>query len=129
VRIGIDDFGTGYSSLSYLRQFSLDMLKVDRSFVEGLGTSAEDTAIVKHVIGMAQALGMVTVGEGVETPLQLGELSRLGCQLVQGYLLSPPVGASEISAMLSRGTNLGKAAVAPTKVTPAAAAPSTPQLT
>jgi len=114
VKLALDDFGTGYSSLSYLRQFSLDMLKVDKSFVDGLGTSTEDTAIVEHVIGMARALGMVTVGEGVETPLQLAELHRLGCQLVQGYLLSPPVGATEISGMLSKGTNLGKAAVGTT---------------
>ncbi|HEU5148951.1 MAG TPA: bifunctional diguanylate cyclase/phosphodiesterase [Iamia sp.] len=113
VKLALDDFGTGYSSLSYLRQFSLDLLKVDKSFVDGLGTSAEDTAIVEHVIGMARALGMVTVAEGVETPQQLAELNRLGCQLVQGYLLSPPVGAAEISAMLSRGTNLGRATVTP----------------
>jgi diguanylate cyclase (GGDEF)-like protein len=124
VKLALDDFGTGYSSLSYLRQFSLDLLKVDKSFVDGLGTSVEDTAIVEHVIGMARALGMVTVGEGVETPLQLAELNRLGCQLVQGYLLSPPVGAAEISAMLSRGTNLGKAAVAPPPPIPK----TTPQL-
>ncbi len=113
VKLALDDFGTGYSSLSYLRQFSLDLLKVDKSFVDGLGTSKEDTAIVEHVIGMARALGMVTVAEGVETPQQLAELRRLDCQLVQGYLMSPPVGASEISALLSKGTNLGRAAVAP----------------
>jgi diguanylate cyclase (GGDEF)-like protein len=109
LKLALDDFGTGYSSLSYLRQLSLDMLKVDKSFVDGLGTSAEDTAIVEHVIGMARALGMVTVGEGVETALQLAELDRLGCQLVQGYLLSPPVAASEIGVMLTRGTSLRKA--------------------
>jgi diguanylate cyclase (GGDEF)-like protein len=125
VKLALDDFGTGYSSLSYLRQFSLDLLKVDKSFVDGLGSSAEDTAIVEHVIGMARALGMVTVGEGVETPEQLAELSRLGCQLVQGYLLSPPVGASEISALLSKGTNLGRAAVAPPPPL-AAGGPGTP---
>ncbi len=108
VKLALDDFGTGYSSLSYIRSFSLDMLKIDRSFVTGLGTSDEDTAIVEHVIGMARALGMVTVGEGVETPQQLAELHRLGCDLVQGYLLSPPVAAQEISAMLSRGASLGR---------------------
>ena len=108
VKLALDDFGTGYSSLSYIRNFSLDMLKIDRSFVTGLGASKEDTAIVEHVIGMARALGMVTVGEGVETPVQLAELRRLGCERLQGYLLSPPVAAAEIDDMLSRGGNLSR---------------------
>ncbi len=108
IKLALDDFGTGYSSLSYIRRFSLDMLKIDRSFVEGLGQSAEDTAIVEHVIGMARALGMVTVGEGIETPQQLAELHRLGCDLAQGYLLSRPVAPAEISALLRRGGSLGR---------------------
>ncbi len=103
IKLALDDFGTGYSSLSYIRSFSLDMLKIDRSFVKGLGHSSEDTAIVEHVIGMARALGMVTVGEGVETPIQLAELHRLGCDLAQGFMLSKPVPAEQIDAILSRG--------------------------
>lgn len=108
IKLALDDFGTGYSSLSYIRNFSLDMLKIDRSFVMGLGESVEDTAIVEHVIGMAKALGMVTVGEGIETPRQLAELHRLGCELAQGYLLSHPVGPEEIDAILSRGGGLAR---------------------
>jgi len=84
------------------------MLKIDRSFVMGLGESVEDTAIVEHVIGMAKALGMVTVGEGIETPRQLAELHWLGCELAQGYLLSHPVGPEEIDAILSRGGGLAR---------------------
>ncbi|WCO65084.1 bifunctional diguanylate cyclase/phosphodiesterase [Iamia majanohamensis] len=108
VKLALDDFGTGYSSLSYIRSFSLDMLKIDRSFVKGLGQSSEDTAIVEHVVGMARALGMVTVGEGVETPLQMAELHRLGCELVQGFLLSKPVTAEQIDDILSRGGFLAR---------------------
>ncbi len=100
VQLALDDFGTGYSSLSYIRRFSLDMLKIDKSFVDGLGVSHEDTAIVQHVIAMAKALGVVTVGEGVERPEQLAELQRLGCELAQGYLFSPPLPARELEALL-----------------------------
>lgn len=107
VQLALDDFGTGYSSLSYIRRFSLDVLKIDRSFVEGLGSSFEDTAIVEHVIGMARGLGMVTIGEGVERPVQLAELERLGCDQTQGFLLSEPLPAEEISRLLTEGAGLG----------------------
>lgn len=99
--LALDDFGTGYSSLSYIRRFSLDMLKIDKSFVDGLGHSPEDTVIVEHVIAMAQALGMVTVAEGVERTDQLRELTRLNCDLSQGYVFSRPVPAEEIDEMLA----------------------------
>lgn len=107
VQLALDDFGTGYSSLSYIRRFSLDVLKIDRSFVEGLGSSFEDTAIVEHVIGMARGLGMVTIGEGVERPVQLAELERLGCDMTQGFLLSEPLPAEGISVLLTEGASLG----------------------
>ena len=103
VELALDDFGTGYSSLSYVRRFSLDMLKVDQSFVEGLGVMQEDAAIVEHVIGLARALGMQTVAEGIERLDQLAELQRLGCDLAQGYLFSRPVSARDISALLEDG--------------------------
>jgi diguanylate cyclase (GGDEF)-like protein len=121
IKLALDDFGTGYSSLSHMRSFSLDMLKIDRSFVKGLGQSREDTAIVEHVIGMAKALGMVTVGEGVETPQQLSELHRLGCELAQGYLMSKPVAPEEIDAILARGGQLSRPEPSLPALTPAVA--------
>jgi diguanylate cyclase (GGDEF)-like protein len=91
VQLAVDDFGTGYSSLLYLRRFPVDVLKVDRSFVSGLGQSPADTAIVAGVVGLAHALGLVPVAEGVETPEQAARLVELGCSLAQGYLWSRPL--------------------------------------
>jgi EAL domain-containing protein (putative c-di-GMP-specific phosphodiesterase class I) len=91
VQIGLDDFGTGYSSLTYLRRFPVDVLKIDRSFVEGVGDSHEDRAIVAAVTDLARALGMTTVGEGVETDAQARELQALGCDAAQGFLWSKAV--------------------------------------
>jgi EAL domain-containing protein (putative c-di-GMP-specific phosphodiesterase class I) len=102
VKLALDDFGTGYSSLSYVRRFSLDMLKIDKSFIDGIDSSPEDRAIVEHVVGMAQALGMVTVAEGVERPEQLQWLRRLGCKLAQGYVMSRPIPGQDFEAILSR---------------------------
>lgn len=102
VKLALDDFGTGYSSLSYVRRFSLDMLKIDKSFIDGLDSSPEDRAIVEHVVGMAKALGMTTVAEGVERPEQLAWLRRLGCGLAQGYVLSRPISAADLEELLER---------------------------
>ncbi|MGQ0521329.1 MAG: putative bifunctional diguanylate cyclase/phosphodiesterase [Actinomycetota bacterium] len=93
VGLSIDDFGTGYSSLSYLKRFPVDSLKIDRSFVDGLGIDSEDHAIVNAVVSLAHALGLDVVGEGVETEVQLRELRRLGCDAVQGYLVGHPQAA------------------------------------
>jgi len=90
VRLAIDDFGTGYSSLSYLKRFPVDVVKIDKSFVDGLGESPVDREIVAAVIRLAAAVGMQTVAEGVETTAQLEQLRMLGCSLVQGYLLARP---------------------------------------
>ena len=102
VKLALDDFGTGYSSLSYVRRFSLDMLKIDKSFIDGVDSSAEDRAIVEHVIGMAKALGMVTVAEGAERPEQLAWLRQIGCRLAQGFALSRPLSAPDLEALLVR---------------------------
>jgi diguanylate cyclase (GGDEF)-like protein/PAS domain S-box-containing protein len=110
VRLVLDDFGTGYSSLSYLTRLPLDALKVDRSFVDGLGTEPSDSAITEAIVGMARALSLVVVGEGIETDVQASELRRLRCGLGQGNLFSPPVAASEISRMLNAGADWRTAA-------------------
>ncbi len=90
VRLAIDDFGTGYSSLSYLKRFPVDAIKVDKSFVDGLASGPVDREIVRAVIRLATAVGMHTVAEGVETEEQREQLRRLGCTMLQGYLLSRP---------------------------------------
>jgi diguanylate cyclase (GGDEF)-like protein len=91
IRISIDDFGTGHAGFAYLKDFPVDELKIDRSFVAGLGTSPEDTAIVVSCIELAHAMGVSVVAEGVETSAQLSRLRELGCDIVQGYLYSPPL--------------------------------------
>jgi diguanylate cyclase (GGDEF)-like protein/PAS domain S-box-containing protein len=101
VRIAIDDFGTGYSSLIYLKRFPVDVLKVDRSFVEGLGQNTNDNAIVRSVIDLAQAFDMETVAEGIETVEQLDVLRSLGCRLGQGFLWSPGRSAETLGQVLS----------------------------
>jgi len=103
VRLSMDDFGTGYSSLGYLKRFPIDSVKVDRSFVDGLGRDPEDSAIVAGVVSLGRALGLTVVGEGVETEGQLAALVELGCEQVQGFFFSPPRPANEIGALLAGG--------------------------
>ena len=103
VRIVVDDFGTGYSSLSYLRHFPVDQLKVDRSFVGGLGRDPSDSAIVAAVITLAHTLGLSAVGEGVETADQLAELRSLGCDLAQGFHVARPLPGHDLGVLLATG--------------------------
>ncbi|HVE46643.1 MAG TPA: EAL domain-containing protein [Acidimicrobiales bacterium] len=91
VRLSIDDFGTGYSSLSYLKRFPFDAVKVDRAFVDGLGTDAHDTALVAAIVAMAGALDLGVVAEGVETAEQLDHLRALHCQRAQGFHIAKPM--------------------------------------
>jgi diguanylate cyclase (GGDEF)-like protein len=104
VRLLLDDFGTGYSSLAYLRRHPIDALKIDRAFVADLGEDGEgDAAIVQAIVGMAKALGMQVVPEGVETAGQLRRLTALGCEFAQGYHLSKPHTARHLETLLRGG--------------------------
>jgi diguanylate cyclase (GGDEF)-like protein/PAS domain S-box-containing protein len=100
VRLVLDDFGTGYSSLAYVNRFPLDALKIDRSFVDGLGAEQERTAIVEAIIGMARALSLEVIAEGVENEAQLIELRRLGCDQAQGFYFERPVAAGQVSRLI-----------------------------
>jgi EAL domain-containing protein (putative c-di-GMP-specific phosphodiesterase class I) len=91
VRLAIDDFGTGYSSLSYLRQFPVDILKIDQSFVNGLQDSVEQQSIVHALIELGKALELEMIAEGVELEVQLEILKREWCSMAQGYLFAPPL--------------------------------------
>ncbi len=90
LHLAVDDFGTGYSSLTYLKKFPVESIKIDKSFVAGLGLEAGDTSIVTAVVQLGHALGLTVVAEGVESPLQLNRLRELGCDRGQGYLFSRP---------------------------------------
>lgn len=96
LHLAVDDFGTGYSSLTYLKRFPVESIKIDRSFVGGLGLESDDTAIVDAVVKLGQALGLNVVAEGIESPLQMSLLRDLGCDRGQGYLFGRPRPASLI---------------------------------
>ena len=98
-RIALDDFGTGYSSLYNIRRFALDCLKIDRSFVDGMGKERESAAIVHSIIHLGRALGMEVVAEGVETETQLQALRVAGCSHFQGYYLALPIDAEDALAV------------------------------
>ena len=96
VGLAIDDFGTGYSSLAQLKRFPVKILKIDKSFVDGLGTFENDEAIVAAIVQLSKALGLIVLAEGVETPKQLQRVTELGCDLYQGYLMSRPTRAESV---------------------------------
>jgi len=100
VGISIDDFGTGYSSLAYLKRYPIDKLKIDRSFVMDTPDSADDVAIVTAIVQMGRSLQLETVAEGVETAEQMALLRGLGCDLIQGHLISVPMDAPAIRQWL-----------------------------
>lgn len=101
VRLSIDDFGTGYSSLSYLKKFKIDKLKIDQSFVRGLGSHPQDAAIITAIISMAKSLGFKTIAEGVETLEQLNFLIQHECDEIQGYYFSKPLPSNEVANLLT----------------------------
>jgi EAL domain-containing protein (putative c-di-GMP-specific phosphodiesterase class I) len=96
ITLAIDDFGTGYSSLSYLKQFPIDILKIDQSFIRDITTDASDKAIVSAIIAMAQQLEIDVLAEGVETLEHQAFLQSQGCDYVQGYLYCRPIPADEL---------------------------------
>ena len=100
VRIAIDDFGTGFSSLGQLRRFPVDMLKVDRSFVQGVEHDSKDAAITANLVSLAHALGLLAVAEGIESDGQLASVRELGCDLAQGFLFAKPVPAEALREVL-----------------------------
>jgi EAL domain-containing protein (putative c-di-GMP-specific phosphodiesterase class I) len=101
VRLAIDDFGMGYSSLAYLKTFALHTLKIDRMFVRDVALHARDAAIARAIIDLGHGLGLKVTAEGVETKAQFETLRELGCDSLQGYLFSRPVGADEFAALLA----------------------------
>jgi diguanylate cyclase (GGDEF)-like protein/PAS domain S-box-containing protein len=103
VRLVLDDFGTGYSSLAYLNRFPFHALKIDRSFIDALGIEQEATAIVEAIIGMARALSLEAIAEGVESEVQLSELRRLGCDYAQGHLFHAAMPEREVSRLIAEG--------------------------
>jgi diguanylate cyclase (GGDEF)-like protein/PAS domain S-box-containing protein len=103
VHLDVDDFGTGYSSLAYLQSFPVQTLKVDRSFVSCMHSGAQQSEIVRAIVGLAHNLGMDVTAEGVETPQQIESLSALKCQHVQGYFFSRPVAAEDAELLIMNG--------------------------
>ncbi len=99
--LSIDDFGTGYSSLGYLRQFPVDALKIDRSFVNDLPIDSDAVAICAAILAMARELKLIVIAEGVETDAQLEFLRDHGCDQAQGYLISKPIRAQELETRIA----------------------------
>jgi EAL domain-containing protein (putative c-di-GMP-specific phosphodiesterase class I) len=106
VRLAIDDFGTGYSSLSYLRELPIDLLKVDKSFVDGIAVSTQRLALVEVIIRIAKTLGLTVIAEGIESEVQRDMLVSMGCRYGQGYLLAVPMPADEAESLLRVGHSL-----------------------
>ncbi|MGH2788294.1 MAG: putative bifunctional diguanylate cyclase/phosphodiesterase [Actinomycetota bacterium] len=102
VQLALDDFGTGYSSLSYLRRFPIDVLKIDKTFIDGVGTHAEDSALTRAIVQIGETLNLKTVAEGVEHEQQRLELESLGCEEGQGYFFARPIDADSIGDLLDQ---------------------------
>ncbi len=110
VRVAIDDFGSGYSSFTYLRRLRVDILKIDKTFVDGLLAGGPGAALVEGMIGLGNSLGLLTVGEGVEVEEQHAALVRLGCSMAQGYLHARPMPMDQLVLLHERRQPSGVAA-------------------
>jgi len=105
VRLAIDDFGTGYSSLAYLRQFPVDVLKIDRTFVEAAASgAASGIALVRAIVDMGSSLALATVAEGIETAAEAEHMLALGCSSGQGYLFAHPMPPAQLTALLRQSS-------------------------
>jgi EAL domain-containing protein (putative c-di-GMP-specific phosphodiesterase class I) len=110
IRISLDDFGTGFSSLGYLNRFSIDEIKIDRSFVVNLENDHKERALVQAIITLGRALGLKVVAEGVETLIQADLLKQMGCDLFQGFLFARPMSAEHFITFRLPSINCGEAA-------------------
>ena len=106
VQLAIDDFGTGYSSLSYLKRFPINVVKIDKSFVQNIATDPDNAAIVKAIIAMAHSLNLKVIAEGVESTSSLEFLRLHRCDVVQGYMLGYPLAAPQLLRILPRSLSL-----------------------
>jgi EAL domain-containing protein (putative c-di-GMP-specific phosphodiesterase class I) len=109
VQLAIDDFGTGYSSLSYLGRLPIDVVKIDKSFIEGLERGSDNRAVVAAIINLAHTLGLRVVAEGVTTVTELGQLHDLKCDAAQGFYFAAPLPEREIQLYLDRRNGSGRA--------------------
>jgi EAL domain-containing protein (putative c-di-GMP-specific phosphodiesterase class I) len=116
LHISVDDFGTGYSSLSYLKQLPVNTLKIDQSFVSGLGRDLQDRSIAQAIVALGNALDLEVLAEGIETPTQAATLVELGCRLGQGYLWSRPVPPDQAIALTGRRLEVATVEVATVEV-------------
>jgi EAL domain-containing protein (putative c-di-GMP-specific phosphodiesterase class I) len=106
--IALDDFGTGYSSLKYLKDFPIDVLKIDKSFVQGIGLNSGNEAIILATLRMAESLNIECVAEGIETLEQVEFFQRNGCRYLQGFYFSKPVAADKLSGLINAMKTNGK---------------------
>jgi EAL domain-containing protein (putative c-di-GMP-specific phosphodiesterase class I) len=106
VRLAIDDFGTGYSSLSYLRELPIDVLKIDKSFVDGIAVSEQRLALAEGIVRIARTLQLEVIAEGIESGIQRDLLTSMGCQFGQGYLLAMPMPPAQAETLARIGAHL-----------------------
>jgi diguanylate cyclase (GGDEF)-like protein/PAS domain S-box-containing protein len=113
VRIAIDDFGTGYSSLSYLRDLPIDIMKIDKAFVDGVEAGSQGAALARAIVGLGRTLNLTTVAEGIEHAQQVDQLRSMGCDLGQGFLFARPMGRNDIARLLRHGIEAASIEVLP----------------